>query len=82
MFEHMEITEFVYEGVLEPSYKKPTQAGSNRVGHIRNKIGESALSNTHPATGESTGKCQKRYLDRLKSESKTCLVHGPGHSSY
>ena len=24
---------------------------------------------------------QKRYVDRLKSESKTCFIHSPGHSS-
>ena len=24
MFEHMEITESIYKGVVEPSYKKPT----------------------------------------------------------
>ena len=35
MFEHMEIEEYIYEGVVEHSYKKPTRAGSNRAGHSR-----------------------------------------------
>ena len=38
MFECMEITESIYEGVVEPSYKKLTQTYSNRAGHIRQKI--------------------------------------------
>ena len=37
MFECMEIAESIYEGVLEPSYKKPTRADANRAGHIRQK---------------------------------------------
>ena len=30
--------------------------------------------------GESAGKPQKRYVDILKIESKTCRIHGLGHS--
>ena len=29
----------------------------------------------------STGKLRKQYVYRSKSESKTCLIHGRGHSS-
>ena len=43
MFERMEITESIYEGVVTPSYKKYTWAESNRNGIIRNKRGESSL---------------------------------------
>ena len=82
MFEHMEIVESIYEGVVENSYKKPTQEDSDRAGIRRNKRGESALSKTHPATGYSAENGKKRYVDCLTSESKTCLIHGPGHSSY
>ena len=30
--------------------------------------------------GESAGKPRKRYVDILKIESKTCCIHGLGHS--
>ena len=39
MFERMEISESIYEGVVEPSYKKPTVADANRDGYRRQKIG-------------------------------------------
>ena len=35
MFERMEIAESIYEGVVEPSYNKPTQADVNHYGHSR-----------------------------------------------
>ena len=35
MFERTEIAESIYEGVVEPSYKKPTSEESNRAGHSR-----------------------------------------------
>ena len=56
MFECMEITESIYEGVVEPSYKKLTQTYSNRAGHISQKRGEAASSWTIPKKGESSGK--------------------------
>ena len=37
MFERMEIAEYIYEGVLEPSYKQSTMEDSTRDGHIRQK---------------------------------------------
>ena len=81
MFESMEITESIYEGVVEPSYKKPTRADANRAYHNRDKREESDLSNTCPPIRESAGKRRKRYVDHPKIESKTCILHGPGHSS-
>ena len=30
MFEQMEIAEYIYEGAVEPAYKKPTKADTNR----------------------------------------------------
>ena len=31
--------------------------------------------------GESADRCRKRYVDRPSGELKTCLIHGPRHSS-
>ena len=76
----MKIAESIYKGVVEPSYKKPTRADANRAGRSRNKIGEDSSSNNHPVMGESAGKRRKRYVYRLKSESRTCIIQGPGHS--
>ena len=39
MLERMETAESIYEGVVEPSYKKPTRAYANHAGHSRNKRG-------------------------------------------
>ena len=35
MIGHMEITEYIYDGVVEPSYKKPTRSYSNCAGHSK-----------------------------------------------
>ena len=43
MFERMEIAESIYEGVVEPSYKKRTRENSNRASHSRKTRGEFAL---------------------------------------
>ena len=81
MFEHMEISWYIYEGVVEPSYKKPTWADANRSGCIRHKRGEAASSWTRPEKGESASKRRKRHVYSPTGKSKTCLIHGPGHSS-
>ena len=39
MFECMKVSESIYKGVVEPSYKKPTRADANRGGHSRQKRG-------------------------------------------
>ena len=75
----MEITEYIYEGVVEYYYKKSTWADSNRAGHTRNKRGESTSYKNHPAKEESSEKRQKRYLYSSKRKLKTCIIHGPGH---
>ena len=59
----MEITECIYEGVVEPSYKKPTRVDSNRAGHSRHRRGEGALLRTFPEKGESADKRIKRYVE-------------------
>ena len=81
MFECMEISESIYEGVVEPSYKKLTRADSNRAGHCRKNRGEAASLCNRPKKGESTDKRRKRHVDTPTGKSKTCLIHGPGHSS-
>ena len=82
MFERMDIAESIYEGAVEPSYKKPTWVDSISSGHIRNKSGESASSKYHPTTVERSEKCRKQYVDSSKSKSKTCLIYDPRHSYY
>ena len=56
MFELMKISGSIYEGVVEPSCKKPTRSDANRDGYRGKKRGESALSWTRPEKGESSGK--------------------------
>ena len=81
MFERMEISESIYEGIVEPSYKKTTSADANRVGHSRENIGEDASLWTCPKNGGSANKCRKRYVESPTGKSKTYLIHGPGNSS-
>ena len=59
IFELMKIVEFIYEDVVEPSYKKHTREDVNHAVHRRNKGGELALSKTHTETEENTGKRRK-----------------------
>ena len=81
MFEHMEISESIYEGVVEPSYLKNTRADSNRAGHSRQNRGESASSCTCSKKVERSGKCRKRHIDSPTGKSKICLIHGPIYPS-
>ena len=76
------MSEYIYEGVVEPSYKKSTGPDSNRAGRIRKNRGETTSSQTHYAMIERSVKRRKRFVDSLSVKSKTCLIHGPGHSSY
>ena len=81
MFECTETTESIYEGVVEPSYKKPTRSDANHKGHSRKMRGGSTLLTTYSEMSDIYGKCRKRYVDRLKDISKlTCHIHVPGHS--
>ena len=59
IFERMEIAESIYEGIVEPSYKKTTRADANRVGHSRQKRGEASSSRILPKKGESADKHRK-----------------------
>ena len=80
-FEHIEIVESIYEGVVEPSYKKTTWAEAKCACHIRHNMGESASSWTCPGKSESAGKRRKRHVDSPTGKLKTYLIHGLGHSS-
>ena len=80
MFECMDISEGIYEGVVTPSYKKTTQVEANHTGLSRNKRVESASYNTRPAKDGSSDKCRKQCVDCSKSAPKTCIIHGPVHS--
>ena len=78
----MDISEYIYEGEVEPSYKRSTREGANCAVHRRLKRGESTLSNTYSEIIDNSGKRRKIYLDYTKGNSKpTCLIHVPGRLS-
>ena len=52
----MEISEYIYKGVVETYYKKTNRADATHAGRSRNKREESATYKTHPATSESADK--------------------------
>ena len=80
MFERMEISESIYEGVVEPLYKNPTRADANCADNSKKK--EYAFSSTQPETIVSPEKNRKWYVNHPKDRSKqTCLIHGSIHSS-
>ena len=82
MFELMEISESIYEGVVENSCKKPTREDANCAGIIRKMIVEATLSNTYSGVSRFSGKRIKIYVDHTKDRSKiTCLIHVPVHLS-
>ena len=70
----MEIAEYIYKGLIEPSYKKTTRADANCDGQIRIKIGETTLSITYSKMSESSGNHRKRYVDYPKGRSKPVMV--------
>ena len=77
MFERMDISESIYKGVVEPSYKKTTWADTNHGIHSRKKRGESASSWNLPDMSESAGNLRKRHVDIPSGKLKTCLIHVP-----
>ena len=77
----MEITEYIYEFVVEPSYKNYTRADFNRDGHSRKIMGEAASSKSYSDTSKSSVKRNKRYVDSPKDRSQLIyLINGPGHA--
>ena len=81
MFEHMYIAEYIYEVLVEPSYKQSTRKYATHDYHIRKKRGEDASSHNLSTMSEISDKHRKRYVEYTMGKSKTCLIHGPGHSS-
>ena len=68
MFERMDIEEYIYEGVVEPFYKKSTGADAIHTGHIKKKRGEAASSHTYYAMSERAGRRRKVNVEHPKGE--------------
>ena len=82
MFEHMEIAETVYEGGT-PSKITKLRTDVSRDNYGRKSKGGKAAFPTNPEKG-CAGKRKKHYAGHPRYWStvdKTCLVHGPGHST-
>ena len=62
IFEHMEIDENIYEGVVEPSYKKTTQIEDTCAGHSSKMSGGYSPSKINPEMENCSGKSKKRYV--------------------
>ena len=62
MFECMEISESIYEDVVEFFYLKHTRVYKNRADISRKTRVQAALPNTYPKISESTGKNIKGYV--------------------
>ena len=82
MFECMEIAEAIYKGGA-PS-KNTQRAEADRASFGRKKKGRASTLPYNPEQGRS-GKRKGRNAGHLSDEptgaKKTCLLHGPGHSS-
>ena len=60
MFKSMELSEYIYEGVLYYYYKiKNTREESNLDRHSSKMRGGSSLSNSNPEMDSRAGKCKK-----------------------
>ena len=80
MFKRIYLAKSIYEGVVEPSYKKSTRKYANHAGLSRKMRGESASPTTCYNMSDSADEHRKRYADHTKDKSKlTCLIHGPGN---
>ena len=78
----MEIVEYIYQFLVEPSNKNPTREYTNRDVHNKKMRGEASSLNTESNMSESADKRRNSYVDHHKDISnQTCLIHGPGHSS-
>ena len=59
MFEHMYISEYIYEVVVEPSYKQSTRKYATHDYHIRKKRGEDASSHNLSTMSEIAASAEK-----------------------
>ena len=81
IFKNMEITKQVYEGVT-PS-KTTIRVDTKCASHRRKQKGGEPASPTNPEKG-CAGKRKKKHAGHTSNRptgEKTCLLHGPGHSS-
>ena len=82
MFERLEISENIYEGIVNPPCKKATREEATSAGHIMNMRGRYIPSNSYPYMGGRTVKRNKMYVDRpIVKLQLICLICGHGHSS-
>ena len=78
----MEIAEYVYEDILEPSYRIFTKSDANHDVHRRKMRREATMSNKCSEMSESARNHRKSYVDHSKDTSRpTRLIHRPGNSS-
>ena len=82
MFERMEIVEVIYEGGA--TSKNNSRAESDPTISGRKKKGGASASPSNPEQGRN-GKRKRSNAVHPSGEptgaNKTCLLHGPGHSS-
>ena len=62
MLDSMAISGSIYEGVVEPFYKKSTRADATLSGHSRKNRREAASSHTYSVMSESSGKRRKMCI--------------------
>ena len=63
----MKNVEQIYEGFVEPYYKKSTIAVDNRAGNSRKMRGEAVLSKKFFDMGKRSGKRNQRYADHPRN---------------
>ena len=81
MTKHMEIAEQVYK--RGTPYKITTESYANRASNVSKRKGREAASTTYTEKGRDV-KFKKNHAGHLSdcpTGDKTCLVHGPVHST-
>ena len=80
MFEHIELSETIYEGVVEHYYLKNYRSDFNHDIHRRKIRVVDSLSKTHYNVVSHTSKLNKMYVDHMRGILKlTCKIYGPGY---
>ena len=75
MFERMEVSESIYEGVFYYSYKlKTTRAEATLAVNSRKMRVESTLSNSNPEMDSCAGKFKKMYVDHPRVVSTLIYI--------
>ena len=76
MFKHMEISDNIYEVIVEPPYKKYTRVEFTHAGHRKTSRVGSDLSINNPDMGYRSGKRKKSYVENPSGAPPlTCLNH-------